>query len=155
MSHAFVCQYPSSNNHQLKIAVLNIFPPTYVGQKPGRQSPPPEFYSCKSSDYRNKSQSTISNLKTNPPLSFDAVVICDGGAEGDRITMPARKISQLRLSPLPPAFDGTLQIKNGNNSTSRKLVFPQVTVQLRFMRAGSDDIETRTVLANPKCLESD
>lgn len=155
MSHAFVRQYPSSKNHQLKIEVLNIFPPTYVGQKLGRQSPLQEFNFCKSSDYRIKSQLTISNLETHPPLSFDALVLCDGGAEGDRITMPARKISQLRLSPLPPAFGGTLQIKNGKNSTSRKLVFPQITVELRFMRAGSDDIETRTVLANPICLESD
>lgn len=120
MSHAFVRQHPSSNNHQLKIAVLNIFPPTYVGQKLGRQSPLQEFKFCKFSDCRIKSQLTISNFETNHPLNFDAVVLCDEGAEGDRITMPARKISQPRLSPLHPASGGTLPIKNGKNSTSRK-----------------------------------
>jgi hypothetical protein len=118
--------------------------------------PLPEFYVCKPTDNRIKSTLIIVSEAISPPRELSAVVLCDGGAEGDRVTMSARKILQLGLQPVPRASGGIVYAKSSNNTRLAKLIFiPQVTVRIQFTRPGSTEIEERAVLTNVTCSEDD
>jgi hypothetical protein len=118
--------------------------------------PLPEFYVCKPTDKRIKSTLIIVNETISPPRELSAVVLCDGGAMGDKVTLPARKILQLGLTPAPAASGGIVHTKSANNTLSTKLVFtPQVTVRIQFTRPGSTQIEERGLMTNVTCSEDD
>lgn len=121
-----------------------------------RQLAVPDIYSCKPTDKRIKSALIIVNEAASPPREQSAVILCDGGAEGDCVTLPARKILQLGLTPVPRASGGVFITKSSNNTRSTKLIFaPQVTVRIQFTRPNSEQVEDRAVLANVTCSEDD
>ena len=122
----------------------------------GRPLPLPDFYSCKPTDKRIKSTLIIVNEAVSPPRELSAGILCDGGAEGDRVTLPARKILQLGLTPVQRASGGVVITKSSNNTRSTKLIFaPQVTVRIQFTRPNSAQVEERAVLAIATCSEDD
>lgn len=122
----------------------------------GKPLPLPEFYACKPSDKRIKSTLLIVNESISPHRELCAVVLCDGGAEGDKVKLPPRKIVQLGLEPVPITSGGRFKSVNADGSKTDKLIFePQVTVRIQFKRLDTDTIEDRAVKANVACGESD
>jgi hypothetical protein len=117
--------------------------------------PLPKFNACKPADKRIKSTLIIVNETISPPKELSAVVLCDGGAEGDRVKLPARKILQLGLTPVSRASGGVI-VTCSNNTRTTKLIFaPQVTVRIQFTRPNSTEIEERAVQATAACSEAD
>lgn len=96
------------------------------------------------------------NEQVTPHRSLSAVVLCDGGSEADRVTLPARKILELGLQPVPRGSGGVVTTTSSNNTRTTKLLFaPHVTVRLQFTRPHSTNIEERAVLALVTCREDE
>lgn len=82
----------------------------------------------------------------NGDKCFFASAMCDTGAKGAELTLPARKIIQLGLLPYQ-----TYRAKGSTNDSKQSCKFePTVKVTMRFVRDGKE-VESRTELLIVSC----
>lgn len=112
-------------------------------------------YSCVPTDTRIKSYFLIVNDTVVPNIELPVVAMSDGGNSG-QLTLPARKIHFLGLTP-KAGKAGKFGVKGTiAGVTAVKLVFvPHVTIKFFFSRDNSITIEARECLAFATCQETE
>jgi hypothetical protein len=112
-------------------------------------------YNVASNDKRIKSYFEIVNTTKKPHVILPVIAMSDSGSMGS-LTLPARKIAMLGLTPIEGKAGRTQIGGVVEGAVAWKLRFePHVVVKFYFSRAGSSEIETREVPTFATCAEDE
>mmetsp|Transcript_66927 Transcript_66927/g.131769 ORF Transcript_66927/g.131769 Transcript_66927/m.131769 type:complete len:248 (+) Transcript_66927:73-816(+) len=113
------------------------------------------LYNVRTDDKRIKSYFEIVNDTATPPIVLPVIAMSDGGSCGS-LTLPARKIDMLGLTPIKGKAGRKSVTGVVKGVASVKLTFqPLVIVKFYFIRDGETEIETREVATLATCHETE
>ena len=117
------------------------------------QKPLPEWYvPADPFDMRPKTFFTVSNSVSD--VELEAVLLSDSGASGG-LTLPARKIIALQLTPVPSESGGRRLMKTAGNTTAAKIQFqPGVVLRVKFTRLDGEE-DSKACFVHPWCHEEE